>query len=457
MAVQRVPFSFWLIAAITVFRIWAAAHLPLNNDEMYYWIWSRHPAYGYVDHPPMVAWLIGATSFLGKNPLAIRCASIVCLALSAIAVRQAALAFAATSLGADTAAILFVLIPEPEMFMAQALPNPPYLLFWALSLLFAARLATTAKPRDAVLLGVALGGVSLSRVIGLAMVFAVAGWSLTEPARQVRRTLWIAFIVFGLLYAPFIWWNSTHHWWNLQFTLFGRQGSAPSTAQLESFHAFRFLIYAAIVFVLTWLTARTGRRTLLAWTILPLMLVLTVLSFVESVETYWLLGPFTSLCVGFGAWLAEHRAWRIAVVSVFGLAAVLTMGAMVDAAFTHGGPLYDRDYVWIAEADAVRRLHAGVAVTDTYELAAPLAFDGIPVTMIGTDPRAEQWRAWYGAQLPGRAFIITLNPLADDPHTQAYVRRSYAIVTQCPTLELSPSATSFATFYTSCARGLRTR
>jgi 4-amino-4-deoxy-L-arabinose transferase-like glycosyltransferase len=442
-----------LIAAVTLFRIWAAAHLPLNNDEMYYWIWSRHPAYGYADHPPVVAWLIGATSFLGKSPLAIRSASILCLGLAAIAIRQAAITIGGSVAAAETAAILFVLIPEPELFMAQALPNPPYLLFWALSLLFAARLATSGAIRDAVLLGVALAGVSLSRVIGLVLVAGVVGWGFTEPAQQTRRALWIALVTFAVLYAPFIWWNATHDWWNLRFTLYGRPVIAQTGAHLESVHSLRFLVYAAMIIGLTWLTARFVRGTLLAWTILPLVLVLTVAAFVKNVETYWLLGPCASLCIGLGAWLAIRRIWRVAVVAAFAVAAIATMAAMVDAALTRGGPLYDRDFVWMAEADAVRRLNAGDAVTDTYELAAPLAFNGIPVTMIGTDPQAAQWQSWYGSRLPNRALIITLTPLADDPGTAASMHSRYAHVTPCPTLTLRPSPTSFATFYTACASG----
>ncbi len=36
-------------------RLVAAAWTPLTFDEAYYWMWSKHLAGGYYDHPPAVA------------------------------------------------------------------------------------------------------------------------------------------------------------------------------------------------------------------------------------------------------------------------------------------------------------------------------------------------------------------------------------------------------------------
>ena len=50
----------------------------LIPDEAYYWVWSRHLAAGYLDHPPMVALLIRlGTACLGTSELGIRWMAIV--------------------------------------------------------------------------------------------------------------------------------------------------------------------------------------------------------------------------------------------------------------------------------------------------------------------------------------------------------------------------------------------
>src|SRR5579875_247550 len=67
-----------IVAAVTIMRGIAAFTVPLTGDEAYYWEWSRHLAFGYTDHPPMVAWTIALFSFLGTSPGAVRFGFVVC-------------------------------------------------------------------------------------------------------------------------------------------------------------------------------------------------------------------------------------------------------------------------------------------------------------------------------------------------------------------------------------------
>ncbi len=42
-------------------------------DEAYYWLWGQNPALSYYDHPPLQAWLVGASSFIfGHSLFALR-------------------------------------------------------------------------------------------------------------------------------------------------------------------------------------------------------------------------------------------------------------------------------------------------------------------------------------------------------------------------------------------------
>jgi hypothetical protein len=420
-----------VVGLVTLFRLYAAAVMPLNDDEMYYWVWSVHPAYGYVDHPPAVAWLIAAASFLGRTPFAIRLPFILCEAIAALAIGRATLALGASTAGAGAAAIIFAAIPQPELFIAQAKPNAPYLLCWALALLFAARCKDRVKTSDAIFLGLALAGAVLSRFFGWALVFGVIVWALSARTALARK-LWIPLALLAALYAPFVYWNATHQWINFAFTLFARQDFRRPAPLFDSFHGIRFAIYAVAFVVLTWVTARGRNGSLVRWTALPLVIAFIVLSFVDNVETYWLLGPFTSLCAALGPWIVSlQRPMRIAFAAAWMSAAALTMATIGEAAVTQAGPLGTRDFfnrALAADARALLIARHAQPITDTYQIAGTLQYYGIRTLMIGEGSQAVGWREWYGTTPGPHAVLLTFEPLSATPRLRAEVERQFTRV-----------------------------
>ena len=60
-------YSSWFI--LNLIQAWSTG---LFDDEAYYWIYSKFPAWGYFDHPPMIAMLIKAGSSLFSGELGVR-------------------------------------------------------------------------------------------------------------------------------------------------------------------------------------------------------------------------------------------------------------------------------------------------------------------------------------------------------------------------------------------------
>src|SRR5260370_40640515 len=83
------------ISALVALRLAAAAWTPLTFDEAYYWMWSKHLAGGYYDHPPMVAAVIRlGTIIAGDTELGVRLVSILlALPMSFAVFRTAAILF----------------------------------------------------------------------------------------------------------------------------------------------------------------------------------------------------------------------------------------------------------------------------------------------------------------------------------------------------------------------------
>src|ERR1051325_5923575 len=70
-------------ALLFCLRFLAAFLIDLAPQEAYYWNYARHPALSYFDHPPMIAWVIGAGQFLlGKSELGVRFGGLLLTLLS---------------------------------------------------------------------------------------------------------------------------------------------------------------------------------------------------------------------------------------------------------------------------------------------------------------------------------------------------------------------------------------
>ena len=72
------------LAGLGVVRLALAARTPVIDDEAYYWIWSRHPALSYLDHPPLVAWLDAAATAAGRTEWLLRLPAISATAVATV-------------------------------------------------------------------------------------------------------------------------------------------------------------------------------------------------------------------------------------------------------------------------------------------------------------------------------------------------------------------------------------
>ena len=65
------PFTLFLVLW-GILNLVQARFTQLNNDEAYYWMYSKYLAWGYFDHPPMIALMIKIGYLLFHNELGVR-------------------------------------------------------------------------------------------------------------------------------------------------------------------------------------------------------------------------------------------------------------------------------------------------------------------------------------------------------------------------------------------------
>ena len=465
-----------VLGALTLLRAYAAFNVPLTADEAYYWTWSLHPAFGYTDHPPMVAWLIALGTALGGGPGFVRLPFVLCEAIAAVAVGRAAALVANNARAGAIAMVLFALIPQTKLALGEALPDGAYMAAWGLALWGAAALDRRPSARNAIGLGLALAAVVLSRTFGWALVFGIFVWSL-EPER--RRRLWpvlaLSTAILAVAYAPFVAWNAAHNWENFAFSFQTRQHFG--LARIVDVSTVRFAGYALLLAAVAWFVAmrRAPRVTLVAWTALPLPAALLVLSFVTTTESYWIIGPAASVALGAGIELERSAAlWRRAVIGVLGVATAYATAAALfltlpepaqAAAFTRAPALRSLFasgvYAFAPLAARVRELAAAdndaVVLTDRYETSAELLWNGVDSRIAIALPQQAQWMRWHAGQRAAtHALLITFAaPLSGDPDLARVVGAAYSRVTPQANIVLSYAGVPEDVYYAVQLDGLR--
>jgi hypothetical protein len=430
-----------VVIAVCLLRGIGAFVIPLTGDEAYYWEWSRRLAFGYVDHPPAVAWTIASFGQFGNNPGLVRLGFVACGAIATYALAQCATLLAGDRRAGAAAALAFSVTPIASIAFGSAQPDGPYLMFWCLALWFAARAFRFGERRDYVLLGLALGGVLLSRMFGFALLIGIAGYALIPANRRLwREGLTLSFGLCALVYTPFLFWNATHEWITFAFSLVHRHEGErlvqSSLRHLLSLYAAQAAAYSPGIWLGVTILALRPRNTLLAWTAWPLIAALTLLALFRDVEIHWVFGAFASLCAMMGVVYVELTARRRIIWTTIALVpAAVLLPAIFAMAFAPGasyriiqretgvqlrntGPFEIFAYRPLAlDLARIAREREAIVMTDGYGLSSVIDFNAnVTPVVVGYDWQGRESHNWYPSTMrPRRALFVDKEPLASRP------------------------------------------
>jgi hypothetical protein len=310
--------------SLVALQMVAAGRLELTFDEAYYALWSDSLAFGYLDHPPMVAVLIRAsTALFGGSEFGVRAVSLLLVgALPALVALIAWRLFGA----AETAALAVLMWLAMPLVMAGAVfvtPDAPLVVFWTLGLAALVELWRSGQARWLLAIGVALGLMLQSKFTGAFFAAGVALALVTAPSlrRWLRSPASAAAIaIAAAIFAPFVVWNAEHGW----ATFIKQLGRAPPhgfepfflvefiAAQIGLMNPLVFAAFAAAVMAVPWRrsvlpgSADEARRVLLS-TIAPAAIYFLLHGLHDRVQGNWLAPLFPAAAVLAGDWIAGAR------------------------------------------------------------------------------------------------------------------------------------------------------
>lgn len=435
---RAAPSTRLVLAALVALAALRACHwllAPPNSDEAYYWLWGRHLALSYLDHPPLHAWLQGAVhALLGTSRFSLRLMPALTSLASGWVVWRLARRI---DPGAGPAALLaFFAAPLLLMLTGFAWQDHLLILGWLLgawlALEFLQEVAEGGRGRTALLLGagVAIGLAGLAKysaaLLGVALLLLVA---LDRRLRHLLRDprLWLTVALALLVVSPVLWWNAARGGASFRFHLVERiaGGGMVRPNPLGPVRFLLPLLLSAGPFALAAALCPGARPAAGSFAALHRRLALAALlvstgfflaiSTVTTAIYYWnvvgllLLYPVAAAS-GRPRWLTAH--------ATYGLVAALLMTAHATllplTALLPGIQDDDSRMTWgfgelAAAVEAAQGAHPRALVgASDYRSASSLAFALDRDDLLAIAQRRSQFDEWADPALAGRDLLLAV-------------------------------------------------
>lgn len=340
----------FLIGGLLLINLVQAFTTELLYDEAYYWYFSENLSWGYFDHPPMVAWMIGLGYSLFQNELGVRL--VTCL------------------MATGTTLLIWSLVehPEKKMYYREffawilsivllhaygflSLPDAPLLFFTALFLWLYRRFLKDPGPGIAVALGVCMAALMYSKYHGALVIIFV----LLSNLRLLKsKYAWFALVVSLLCYLPHLNWLASNDFVSIEFHLFER----PNKPYDFTVFTLGFFLNMIALFGLTFpfvyksvFTFRAGNQLekALVFLLYGILIFFFVSSFQRRIQTQWLIIISIPAAIIVSKCLMEQPKlrkwiWRLSLANIV-ILAWLRIGLVYEPLFpvryeTHGNRVW---------------------------------------------------------------------------------------------------------------------
>lgn len=314
---------------------------PLDPDEAQYWSYGETPAAGYYSKPPLVAWIIAAsTSVFGDTAFGVRFASPVLHAVIAGLLFLIGRRLFSPSVG-FWAGLVWLTLPGVTVSTGLMTTDPPMLLCWAAALYILILVLEKPTPIRWAALGAMIGLGLLGKYTMVAFPLSLGLFILFNPSERERFSLrgaGVALAAALVVVAPNLGWNALHEFATLRHV--GDNASLTGDLfrpdRLAEFVGAQFGVFGPILFgVLLVVLARWRRLaseprwSLLLWMCATLFGVITLQSLLSRAHGNWAAPSYLAGAVLVSAWLLQS-----------GRVAWLKAGIGLNLAFALAWPAY---------------------------------------------------------------------------------------------------------------------
>lgn len=328
--------------------------MGLHEDEAYYWLYSRFPAWGYFDHPPMIAFFIRTGYFILQSPLGVRLLTILASAATAWFAWKTIEPYAKNA-GLFILVYLSFLLFHLYGFIATA---DSALLFFSVLLLYGYRnYLLHDNWKWSLFMALVTAGLLYSKYHGILLLFFIL---LSNPMILKRRSAWAIVLLSTALYLPHIWWQTVHGYPSLQYHLFDRSAGPYKWSFTGEFILMQVLITAPLA---GWYFFYAGSRVQamdpflrgLKFSFYGIFIFFFITTFKGRVEAHWTLTGSLVLCMLCCVYFARKpvKRWQhvllLANVALTILGRIFFISPLPSATLRKMTGIIGADHVWVQQ------------------------------------------------------------------------------------------------------------
>jgi len=209
-----------LLTAWGIINLLQAGFTPLDNDEAYYWMYSKFLAWGYFDHPPMIALMIKAGYSIFHNELGVRLMTVFGQLITLYIIWMLLDKEKREQKGN---VILFfmlaVLMPVNIVYGFISTPDAPLILFTAVFLLIYKKFLTEESWKNTILLGISVAALAYSKYHGGLLILLII---LSNPRLLRSLKFYVAGFIALFLFLPHLYWQFSNGFPSVKYHLVER-------------------------------------------------------------------------------------------------------------------------------------------------------------------------------------------------------------------------------------------
>lgn len=187
-----------------------SAPYDLYADEAQYWYWSLTPDWGYFSKPPIVAWLITATtSVCGHGEACVKLASPILHFFTSLVMYGIGYHLFSKRVG-FWSAITYATLPGVTLSSYIISTDPPLLFFWSLSFYFLVRALKDWHIKWWILMGITVGFGLLSKYNMIIFFGSLGLYFLLNKENRIYLfsfKFWLSILIAAGVYYPNFLWN----------------------------------------------------------------------------------------------------------------------------------------------------------------------------------------------------------------------------------------------------------